>query len=91
MERTLFIISDIGHQRRTVVEIFKIDDVFLDSSRVTMLLAKYRLVFEETVEEAIEMTIKEAMSNEATIEMIPDITGKIMDQGSRDHIYPPRI
>ena len=91
MEKTLFIISDIGHQRRTVVEIFKIDDAFLDSSRVTMLLAKYRLVFEETVEEAIEMTIKEAMSNEATIEMIPEITGKIVDQGSRDHMYLLRI
>ena len=87
----LFTTSGTGHQRRTVVEIFKIDDVFLDSSRVMMLLAKYRLVFEETVEEAIEMTIKGTMSNEATIEMIPDITGKIVDQGSRDHIYLPRI
>ena len=91
MEKMLFTINGTGHRRRTVVEIFKIDNVFLDSSRVMMLLAKYRLVFEETVEEAIEMTIKEAMSNEATIEMIPDITGKIVDQGSRDHIYLLRI
>jgi hypothetical protein len=79
-----FIINDIGHQRRTVVEIFKTDDVFLDSTRVTTLLAKYRLVFEETVGEAIEMIIKEAMSNEATIEMILETIGKIAGQGFRD-------
>jgi hypothetical protein len=91
MERMLFTISDIGRQRKTAVEIFKIDDVFLDSSRVTMLLAKSRLVFEETVEEAIETTIKEATSSVATIEMIPEITGKIVDQGFRDLSYLPRI
>ena len=91
MEKMLSTINDTGHQRRTVVEIFKIDDAFLDSTRVTTLLAKYRLVFEETMEEAIEMIIKEAMSNEATIEMIPDITSKIVDQGSSDLIYLPRI
>ena len=91
MEKMLFTIRDIGHQRRTVVEIFKIDGVFLGSSRVMMLLAKYRLVFEEALEETIEMNIKGVVSSEATIEMTPGITGKIVDQGSRDHMYLPRI
>ena len=91
MEKMLFIINGTGHRRRTVVEIFKIGDVFLGSIRVMMLLAKYRLVFEEILEETIEMNIKGAASSEATIEMIPEITGKIMDQGSRDHMYLLRI
>ena len=91
MEKMLSTINDTGHQRRTVVEIFKIDDAFLDSTRVTTLLAKYRLVFEEILEETIEMNIKGAASSEGTIEMIPEITGKIVDQGSRDRIYLPRI
>lgn len=87
----LFTISDIGHQRRTAVKIFKIDDDFLGSSRVMMLLAKYRLVFEETLEETIEMNIKGVASSEATIEMTPVTTDKIVDQGYKDHIYLPRI
>jgi actin-like ATPase involved in cell morphogenesis len=80
----LFTISDTGHQRRTVAETFKIEGDFLGNSRVTMLLAKYRLVFGETTEETIEMNIKEVMSSEATTEMILEITGKIAGQGFRD-------
>jgi hypothetical protein len=91
MEKMLFTISGTGHQRRTVVEIFKIDDDFLDNSRVTMLLAKSRLGFEEALEEAIEMNIKGVASSEATTEMIPEITGKIVGQGSRDLSCLPRI
>ena len=84
MEKMLYTTSDIGRQRRTAVEIFKIEDDFLDNSRVTMLLAKYRLVFGETLEETIEMNNKEVMSSEATTEMIPGITGKIAGQGFKD-------
>jgi hypothetical protein len=74
------ITNDIGPQRRTAVEIFKIDADFLDNSQITTHPAKYRLVFEETMEETIEMITKEVMFSKATIE----ITGKIADQGSRD-------
>jgi actin-like ATPase involved in cell morphogenesis len=80
----LFTISDTGHQRWTVAETFKIEGDFLGSSRFTMLLAKYRLVFGETTEETIEMNIKEVMSSEATTEMILEITGKIAGQGFKD-------
>jgi hypothetical protein len=80
----LFTISDTGHQKRTVVGTFKIKDDFLDNSRVTMLLAKYRLDFGETLEETVEMNIKGVTSSEATIEMILGTTGKIVDQGFRD-------
>ena len=83
MERLLFTISSTGHLKRTAAKILKIDDDFLGSSRVMMLLAKYRLVSEETPEEAIEMNIKGVTSSEATIEMIPEITDKIVGQGSR--------
>ena len=91
MEKMLFIISDIGHQRRTAVETSKIDDDSLGSFRIMMLLAKYRLDFEETMEETIEMIIKGVASSEATIETTPVIIDKIVDQGSRDHMYLPRI
>jgi hypothetical protein len=91
MERMLSTISDTGRQRKTAIAIFKIDDVFLDSSRVMMLLVKSRLAFEETVEEATETTIKEATISVATIEMIPEITDKIVDQGFRDLLCLPRI
>jgi hypothetical protein len=74
-----------------VVEIFKIDDDFLDNSRVTMLLVKSRPGFEQALEEAIEMTIKGAVSSDAAIEMTPEITGKIVGQGSRDLLCLPRI
>ena len=80
----LFIISGTGHRKRTVAEIFKIEDGFLDNSRTTMLLAKYRLVFGETLEETIEMNIKGVTNSEATIEMTLETTGKIVDQGFKD-------
>jgi hypothetical protein len=91
MEKMLSTISDIGHRRRTVVEIFKIDDDFLGNSRVMMLLTKYRLVFGEVLEKTIEMNIKGVTSSEATIGMTIGITGKIVDQGFRDLLYLPRI
>ena len=91
MEKMLSTISDIGHRRRTVVEIFKINDDFLGNSRVMMLLTKYRLVFGEALEETIEMNIKGVTSSEATIEMTIGITDKIVDQDFRDLLYLPRI
>jgi hypothetical protein len=84
-------ISDTGHRRRTVVEIFKIDGDSLGNSRVMMLLIKYRLAFGEALEETIEMNIKGVTSSEATIEMTLGITDKIVDQGFRDLLYPLRI
>jgi hypothetical protein len=80
MVKMRYITNDIGPQRRTAVEIFKIDADFLDNSRVTMHLVKYQLVFGETMKETIEMTTKEVMHSKATIE----ITGKIAGQGFRD-------
>ena len=71
MEKMLSTISDIGHRRRTEVEIFKIDDDFLGNSRVMMLLTKYQLVFGGALEETIEMNIKGVTISEATIEMTP--------------------
>ena len=91
MEKMLFTINGTGRLRKTATETFKIDDDSLDSSRAMMLLAKYRLDFEETLEQTIEMIFKGVASNEATIETIPVTTDKIVDQGSRDHIYLPRI
>ena len=91
MEKMLFTTNDIGHQRRTAVEIIKIGDDFLGSTRAMMLLAKFRLASEEALEEAIEMTIKGATSSEATIEMAPEIIDKIVGQGFRDLSCPPRI
>ena len=91
MEKMLFTINDIGHQRRTAVEPSKIDDDSLGSFRVMMPLAKYRLASEEILEETVEMIIKEVVSSKATTEVIPVIIDKIVDQGSRDHMYLPRI
>jgi hypothetical protein len=53
MEKMLFTISGTGRLRRTAVEISKIDDDFLGSTRVMTLLAKYRPVSEEIMEEAM--------------------------------------
>jgi hypothetical protein len=55
-----------------------------------MLLEKFRLAFEQAPEGTIEMTIRGATSSEATIEMTPETTGKILGQGSRDLLCPPR-
>jgi hypothetical protein len=82
MEKMMFTTSDIGHQRRTAVEIFKAGDDFLDC-RVTIHPAKFRLGFEQALEEAIEITINEATSSEVTTEMIREITGQTMDPDFR--------
>ena len=87
----LSIINGTGRLRMRATETFKIDDDSLDSSRVMMLLAKYRLDFEQSLEETIEMIIKGVASSEATMETTPVTIDKIMDQGSRDHIYLPKI
>ena len=84
MVKMRYITNDIGPQRRTAVEIFKIDDDFVDNFRVTMPLAKYRLGFGETMEETIEMIIKGIMHSKATIAMTLGITGKIAGQGFKD-------
>ena len=80
MARMLCRINDTGHLRRTVVEICKIDDDFLDS-RVTIHQAKFRQGFEQTLEEAIEIIINKATSSEATTEMIREIADQTMDLG----------
>jgi membrane-associated HD superfamily phosphohydrolase len=54
------------------------------------VLAKYRLASEEIMEKIIEMTIKGVMNSAATIGMLPVLTDKIVDQGSRDRMYHPR-
>jgi hypothetical protein len=90
MARMLCRINDTGHLRRTVVEICKIDDDFLDS-RVMIHQAKFRQGFEQTLEEAIEIIISKATSSEATTEMIPEITGQITGPGSRGLSCPLRI
>ena len=90
MEKTQYTTSDTGRQRKIVVEIIKIEGDFLASSTTTMLPAIYRLVFEEILEEIVEMIIKGAMSNKATIEVIFVATGKIVDQGLKDLTYLPR-
>jgi len=84
MEKTQYTTSDIGRQKRIVVEIIKIEGDFLASSTTTMLLAIYRLVFGETLVEIVEMIIKGATSNKATIEAIFAATDKIVDQGFKD-------
>jgi hypothetical protein len=90
MEKTQYTTSDTGRQRRTAVEVFKIEGDFLASSTTTMLPAIYQLVFEEIPEEAIEMTTKGAMSSKATIEVTLVVKGKIVDQGFKDPMCPPR-
>ena len=90
MEKMLFTTNGIGRQRKNAVEIINQGDDFLGSTRAMMLLDKFRLAFEQALVEAIEMTIKGATSSEATIEMTPETTGKILGQGSRDLLCPPR-
>jgi hypothetical protein len=90
MEKMRYTTSDIGRQKRIAVEIFKIEGDFLASSTIMMLLATYQLASEETLEGIVEMTTKGVMSNKATIEVILAVTGKIMDQGFKDLMCPPR-
>jgi hypothetical protein len=52
-----------------------------------MPLARYRLVFEETMEGTFEMITREAVSSAVSTKMVPD---KIVDQGFRDHTFHPR-
>ena len=91
MEKMLFTTSGTGRLRRTAAETFKIGDDFLDSFQIMMLLAKYRLDFEEIAVETIEMIIKKVVSSVAITRTAPVPTGKIVVQGSKDHIYLPRI
>jgi hypothetical protein len=84
MEKTRYTTSDIGHQRRIAVEIFKIEGDFLASFTIMMLLATYRLVSEEILREIVEMITKGVMSSKVTREVISVVTGKIVDQGSKD-------
>ena len=90
MEKTQYITSDTGRQKRIAVEIFKIEGDFLASSTTTTLLAIYRLVSGEILEGIVEMTTKGVMSNKATIEVILAATGKIVDQGFKELMCPPR-
>jgi hypothetical protein len=82
MAKMLYTTSDTGHQRRTAVEIIRAGDDSLDF-RVMIHLAKFRLGFDQALEEAIEITINEATSSEVTTEMIREITGQTMDLGFR--------
>jgi hypothetical protein len=49
-------------------------------------LAKFRLGFDQALEEAIEITINEAMSSEVTTETIREITDQTMDLGLRGRL-----
>jgi hypothetical protein len=91
MEKMLFTTNGTGRPRRTAVETFKIDDDSIDSFQIMMLPAKYRPDFEEIVEETIAMIIKKAASSAATTRTAPVPIDKIMVQGSRGHIYLPKI
>jgi hypothetical protein len=91
MEKMLFTTSGIGRLRMTVTEIFKIDDVFLDSSQIMTVPAKYRPASEEILKETVEMTLKRAVSTVAITGMALVPIGKIMVQGSRGRIYLPKI
>jgi hypothetical protein len=90
MEKMLFTTSGTGRPRRIAVETFKIGDDFLDSFQIMMLLAKYRLDFEETVEETIEMIIKGVASSVAITRTTLVPVEKIMDQGFRGRMSHPR-
>ena len=81
------------HLRKTATETtIKIGDVFLDSSQVMTVPAKWRLASEETVEEIIGMITTEITSSAMIIEMRKAPADKIIGQGSRGHtIYHPRI
>ena len=92
MERTLFTINGIGRMRTTVTEILKIGDVFLDSSQIMTVPAKYRPASEEIMEEVIGMTIREAANSAMIIETRQVLAGKITDRGFRGHtIHHPKI
>jgi hypothetical protein len=83
MEKMLFTTNGIGRQRKTAVETINQGDDFLGSTRAMTLQVKFRQASEQTPEETTEMITREAMSNEATIEMTLETIGKIVGQGSR--------
>ena len=87
MEKMLFTTNGIGHQRRTAVEIIKIGDDFLGSTRAMTLQVKSRLASEQAPEETTEMITREAMNSEVITGMI-HATGKIVGLGSQDLSCP---
>ncbi len=91
MERTLFTINGIGRLRMTVTEIFKIGDVFLDSSQIMTVPAKYRPASEEIMEKIVEMILKRAVITVAITGTVLVLIGKIVAKGSRGRIYLPKI
>jgi hypothetical protein len=91
MEKMLFTINGTGHLRKTAIEIFKIDDDSLDSSQITTLQAKSRLVFEATTEKTIEMIIKKVASSAVITGTVPVPIDKIVDQDFRDRTCHPKI
>ena len=91
MERMLFTINGIGRLRMTVTEIFKIDDVFLDSFQIMTVPAKYRPASEEIMEEIVEMILKRTVITVAITGTVLVLIGKIVAKGSRGRIYLPKI
>ena len=91
MERMLFTINGIGRLRMTVIEIFKIGDVFLDSSQIMTVLAKYRPASEEIMEKIVEMILKRAVITVAITGTVLVLIGKIVAKGSKGRIYLPKI
>ena len=91
MEKMLFTTNGIGHRRKTATEIIKVGDDSPGSTRVMMLLGKFRPASEQAPEETIEMITRGATSSEATIEMTLETTGKIPGRGFRGLSCLPRI
>jgi hypothetical protein len=93
MEKMPCKISGIGHPRRIAIEIIiKIGDDILASTQITTVPAKWRLAFEEIVEEIIGRTTREAASSVVIIGMRQVLAGKTIDQCFRGHtIYHPKI
>ena len=91
MERMLFTINGIGRLRMTVTEIFKIGDVFLDSSQIMTVPAKYRPASEEIMGKIVEMILKRAVITVAITGTVLVLIGKIVAKGSRGRIYLPKI
>jgi hypothetical protein len=82
MAKMLCTTSDTGHQRRTAVEITRAGDDSLDF-RVMIHLAKFRLGFDQALEETTEITINAAASSEVTTETTREITGQTTVLGFR--------
>ena len=91
MERMLFTINGIGRLRMTATEIFKIDDVFLDSFQIMTVPAKYRTASREIMEEIVEIILKRTVMTVAITGTVLVLIGKIMAKGSRGRIYLPKI